>query len=484
MPIRRAACGELQRILNQAASWRVAPATERVPQFHLRPVEEIAPHLRPDTGDVPSYADQYSWICDGPQKIGLINRWTFEIEMFRFRPPADNRIVEYTMPAMHHWATLQGPRIVLRAPTWRRTSRIDLSIVCDRGPMIVLRVAEQENAGSGAQQFTLAWDDRLGYVWTVDAHYALRQPAEFEFNNLLAGGLAESRDDRKRWQKTVWTRPDGTIGCLFHNPLSPFLPHTPEWRNIAPGGFVGFIAEDDSNPFLSFESFDPQLFMLTCSEWYDQHILARPAPQAEADGFFHVRARFRLLSLPGATVREIERLPLVVIPDSGAAVLGFRVGLVNDFESVIPSNEVYNGPAWLCPPASDQAHSGRHSLKIVGAGTGRVQTLSPIRSGPPIYGESARRYRFSAWIRTAGVQDGGAFLQVDDVFWNWKDVRATRRSQALVGDSDWQEVALDFQPSKGDPLLLIKLCIEGTGTAWFDDLSLIVKETEEKGSCA
>jgi hypothetical protein len=31
----------------------------------------------------------------------------------------------------------------------------------------------------------------------------------------------------------------------------------------------------------------------------------------------------------------------------------------------------------------------------------------------------------------------------------------------------------DFTPSPRDPLLMIKLCVEGTGTAWFDDLELV-----------
>lgn len=37
------------------------------------------------------------------------------------------------------------------------------------------------------------------------------------------------------------------------------------------------------------------------------------------------------------------------------------------------------------------------------------------------------------------------------------------------GDS----LELDFTPAPNDPFLLIKLCVEGTGAAWFDDLELV-----------
>ena len=41
------------------------------------------------------------------------------------------------------------------------------------------------------------------------------------------------------------------------------------------------------------------------------------------------------------------------------------------------------------------------------------------------------------------------------------------------GDRDWTRREVDFTPSPKDPFLPIKLCAEGTGTAWFDDLELV-----------
>ena len=102
-----------------------------------------------------------------------------------------------------------------------------------------------------------------------------------------------------------------------------------------------------------------------------------------------------------------------------------------------------------------------------------MKSALPIGGGPAIYGESSKRYRLAAWVKTEGLYDGGAFLQVDDVFFNWQDVKASRKTKRLTGDHDWTRLEVEFTPSPRDPFLLIKLCVQGTGTAWFDDLELM-----------
>jgi hypothetical protein len=135
---------------------------------------------------------------------------------------------------------------------------------------------------------------------------------------------------------------------------------------------------------------------------------------------------------------------------------------------------VYNGPLWSGVDAADGvARSGRRSICLTGMGPGQARSASPIGAGPGIYGESAKWYRLAAWVKTRGLQDGGAWLQVDDVRFSWQDVQATRRTEALGGDRDWTRLELDFTPAPHDPFLLVKLCVQGTGAAWFDDLELV-----------
>ena len=118
-----------------------------------------------------------------------------------------------------------------------------------------------------------------------------------------------------------------------------------------------------------------------------------------------------------------------------------------------------------------RGRSGAVSLKLSGQGPGKPRSLMPIGGGPAVFGESARRYRLSAWVKTE-LQAGEAYLQVDDCFWNWGDVRATRRSRGLPGAADWTELSIEFEPGPDDPFLLIKLVVDGTGDAWFDDVAL------------
>jgi hypothetical protein len=98
---------------------------------------------------------------------------------------------------------------------------------------------------------------------------------------------------------------------------------------------------------------------------------------------------------------------------------------------------------------------------------------TPNRSGTATYGESAKHYRLSVWVRTE-LTDGEAWIAVDDCIWNWDDVRATRRSTGIIGTTGWTQLMLEFQPAPDNPFLLVKLCVDGTGDAWFDDVALLV----------
>jgi len=125
----------------------------------------------------------------------------------------------------------------------------------------------------GTTEYRLVWDERLGYVLNCTSHFAMPVPKGIEFNNLLAGGIAESRDDHKRWQKTMRGRlPDGRISFVHHNPVN--IPVD----DVQSGGFVGFVTEEEMNPFVEMLETSVPVFFATCSEWYDQHIVMNSRP--------------------------------------------------------------------------------------------------------------------------------------------------------------------------------------------------------------
>ncbi len=462
-----ASAGGLQKLLKESKAFAALPVMKHRPEFRLESFEPVQ-HRREAQGK------QWWYICDGHQRIGLITTWLNHVELFRFSPNVDKG-TKYEIPEIYHWANLIGVRLPLQmggyhSPVPPLTS-FKLTFTKDRGDSLEFKAEQTHKDGyNGSTEFRLVWNERLGYVLNCTSHFAMPQPRQVEFNNLFAGRVCESREDRKRWQKTMRGRLlDGRISFVHHNPVN--IPVD----EVQAGGFVGFVTDEEMNPFVEMLETSGPVFLATCSEWYDQHIVMKPPKTKEADGLYHLRARYRLLSVPGAVARDLEAIAVDRYGATGESrKAGFLQNKVNDFETFVPHGKVYNGPIWQHINATDgPAHSGTKSIAVRGPGPGNVKVASPIGGGPPIYGESSKRYRLAAWVKTQGLDDGGAYLQVDDVFFNWQDVQATRKTEKLTGDHDWTRLEVDFTPSPRDPFLLIKLCVEGTGRAWFDDLELV-----------
>lgn len=463
----RGRAGELKNILEKSRALAALPMMKRTPAFRLEPFEPVQ-HFQQ------AKEKQWWYIRDGEERIGLITTWLNHVELFRFSPGVDKG-AKYPIPPVYHWANLMGARLPLQMCGYHSpvppVGSFKLTFTKQRGDSLEFKAEQTHKDGyGGSTVFRLAWDERLGYVLNCISHFAMPQPRQIEFSNLLAGRVCESRDDRKRWQKTMRGRhPDGRISFVHHNPVN--IPVD----DVRAGGFVGFVTEEKMNPFVETLETSTPVFFATCSQWYDQHIVMKPPKAKEADGRYHLRARYRLLSVPAPVARELEATAAPRNPATGQSTkAGFLQNKVNDFETFVPHGKLYNGPIWQHINATGgPAHSGKRSIAVGGPGPGKVKAASPIGGGPAVYGESSKRYRLAAWVKTQGLADGGAYLQVDDVFFNWQDVKATRRTKKLAGDRDWTRLEVDFTPSPRDPFLLIKLCVEGTGRAWFDDLELV-----------
>ena len=450
--------GALQAFLDKSKTYAELPRRTYTPRFNLEALTP-AKHAK---------GTQWFYIRDGNERIGLIQTWTKEIEMFRFFPAGDGKGPKYEIPEIYHWANLYGARIQMYGTQMLPpVTEFKLSFTKDRGDSLELRIENRHEGGIiGTSEYRLAWDERLGYVWNCVSHYSMPTPTKIEFNNLLAGGISESREDHKRWQKTIRALADGRIVFVYHNPLN--VPTD----DIQAHGFVGYVTEEEMNPFVELIETSNPVCMGTCSQWYDQHIMLKPPTAKKDDGRCHVWARYRFLSLPGALARELEAVAVPSQPARESKGLGFLLNRTNDFEQFVPPEGVYNGGLWQHVTRVDkQAHSGRYSLKVSGQGTRKEASLAPIGGGPAVVGESKRHYRLTAWVKT-DLLKGTAYLRVDDVHWDWQDFKATRQSKELSGRTEWSLLTLDFQPSPNDPFLVVRLCVEGQGDAWFDDVML------------
>ena len=446
--------GLLQKFLDTSRTYKTLPVVKRTPAFHLEPVGK---------------RKQWYYICDGDRHIGLI--WA-DVQLF-------DKEANYTGSKVENTCFADAARLTLTMGPFEphRNNRIPpitsrkLTFTKDRGDSIEFTHQQIHSEGyAGSIKFRVVWDERLGYVIYANSHFVMPEPKEIEFNNLMAGWVSDLHDRKKRWQKTIRGLAPDRIVFVYHSPVN--LPRD----EVQPGGFLGFVTEERMNPFVELIETNGPVFFATCSVWYDQHLVMKAPQVKEADGMYHVRARYRLLSLPAAVARELE----AVAVDS-TTLPGFRRRLtrswfmlnkVCDFETFVPFDRVCNAALWKhIEPTTGEAHSGKYALALRGPGPGKVKVASPVGGGPPLTLTPGARFRLSAWVKTKGLTDGGAYLQVS----SWRGPPQERftivTEPKLAGDHDWTRLQLEFGPVTGGTS--IKLCAEGTGTAWFDDVELV-----------
>jgi len=453
-PAEDVAAGLLQGFLDTSKAYKALPAVKGTPAFRLEPVGK---------------RKQWYYICDGDRHVGLIGE---DVQLF-------DKEAKYSGSRVDNTCFADGARLCLTMGAFephrnneipRMTSR-KLTITKDRGDSIEFKHEQVHSKGyAGSIEFRVVRDERLGHVIYANSHFVMPEPKQIEFNNFMAGWVADLRDRQKRWQKTVRGRlPDGRIVFVYHSPVN--LPRD----EVRPGGFLGFVTEERMNPFMELIQTSGPVFFHTCSVWYDQHMVMKPPQTKEADGMYHVRARYRLLSVPAAVARELEAVAVDSSTLPGARTRrtrsGFVLNKVNDFETFLPSDQVCNAAIWQhIEPSAGEAHSGKYSLAVHGLGPGKVKSASPVGGGPPLPGTKGESYRLSAWVKTKGLRDGGAYLQVT----GWRETSPRRFTSVtkpkLAGDHNWTRLQIEFGPMDGG--MSIKLCADGTGTAWFDDVEL------------
>jgi hypothetical protein len=455
--------GRLQAFIESSRCYADLPRHKHQPNFRLSPVREPSKYCRGES----DYPGTFFWILDSEQRIGLLNLVVGEIEMFRAFPPPDGTRVEYRMPVVHGWETLQGPRIAI-APQGTWTAAYEMVRLPDDGTSLRLRYRENRDGRTPVEhRFILRFDPVLGYLWDCEFEMRMDTSRRLEYANLLPKSVADSRDERKRYQKCIWTRRDGAVCYMYQNPRSLIHGAGREWADQpADGGFVGFVAEPDMNPFVEIVRSAPATFV-TCPVWYDQHVIALPPKQPESNGQYRVEAAYRFLSLPLAVAKELEDAALATLPKSkGDGPMGFRQNIVNDFETLVPDGTPYNGCIWGHSAKHDRTigHSGTHSLRLNGG-----ETAQPVHGGPLMHMEQGRRYRLSAWVRTRAVTGKGACLRLK----TREDAKTALFSRSLTGDQDWTRLSIDFVQPEGENFAVPGLVVEGGGSAWFDDIELV-----------
>ncbi|MHB8897447.1 MAG: glycoside hydrolase domain-containing protein [Thermoguttaceae bacterium] len=122
--------------------------------------------------------------------------------------------------------------------------------------------------------------------------------------------------------------------------------------------------------------------------------------------------------------------------------------------------------------SDENPRSGRRCLKTVVAPDAEAAWIA-TRQGE-IHIVAGARYRVEAWVRAEQVEGAaGWYLHIGNAE---NSMLSAPTLTAGEGSFDWKRVTLDFTAPDGANLLSLGTVLRGTGTAWFDDVSLTCLE--------
>ncbi|WP_345438564.1 hypothetical protein [Microbacterium gilvum] len=123
------------------------------------------------------------------------------------------------------------------------------------------------------------------------------------------------------------------------------------------------------------------------------------------------------------------------------------------------------------------ARTGSASLKLTADAngtTGSAVGVTVTGASRPLVGTGT--YRVSVWCRTEQAAAPGPYLDV--LFYDAAGVvvQSDRKFFARTGTHDWEQIAAELATPAGAARIRVDLRMEGTGTAWFDDVELALVE--------
>ncbi len=122
--------------------------------------------------------------------------------------------------------------------------------------------------------------------------------------------------------------------------------------------------------------------------------------------------------------------------------------------------------------STEGAHSGQRCLKTVVAPGAEETWIAARQDG--IHIDAGARYRVEAWVRAEDVKGfTGWYLHIGNA---QNPMLSAPTLAAGQGTFDWKKVAHEFTAPDGANLLSLGTVLRGTGTAWFDDVSLTCLE--------
>ena len=289
---------------------------------------------------------------------------------------------------------------------------------------------------------------------------------------------------KKRYRKLVYESQDGTVQAI---PLNHFTTsHKGNIRLKRDGLFVA-VYESDGNPAFQFVGDTAEKSGIGVCWWgYDIHFSRHVTPD-EYDS--PIVTRFRIFDCPGKKAYELSKN--AVIRPLGSNEWGGREEYPiyerkSAFNKGIRLDSVYDGPIDPFPwqrvgegPEWDKTfgRNDKFSMKLIHKEKkfSRWQTFQG--DGQGYWAEPwnpCKGYRVSCWIKTNNVEGNGATLALQYHIPNEPQHYPINTDRKLTGTGNWTRLELEMGPPPPEAgCLMIMLQLDGSGTAWFDDLEVI-----------
>jgi hypothetical protein len=307
----------------------------------------------------------------------------------------------------------------------------------------------KEHNAEAVYELTIGCDPVLGYVVDMDVEFKTNEdsdengnPFEPELVNIYPGhtNMAETDDAGWRYEYTVYTPADSDkYAGLINDFQQPGAVNTVRVRN---GGFSAFLfdPEEQGPALICMADEDGSPGSKKCNLGYEQRHYVSLPKQRDMNGYFSVKAKYRLVFLPRDMTRYMmEKVELTDRRSDGSFAI--RTGETEDFETknLFNSTEKNKGYPELQVSEKD-AHSGDKSFAIDGD--------SRIRIDPRPVLEPNETYTLEAWVKVVKGEmvETEAYLLAEPSQWMPKGVKLVPYQSKSAKDNDgWKKITLQFK---------------------------------------
>jgi erythromycin esterase len=111
-------------------------------------------------------------------------------------------------------------------------------------------------------------------------------------------------------------------------------------------------------------------------------------------------------------------------------------------------------------------------VKIARAQQSTRQSIAGLVQSLPAAAMAGQRWKLSGWIKTSGITGGATLLAQVDMQNRRAIAEVSLDNQAPKGDTGWRQFSISIPVAANAHLVHLGLVLSGTGTAWFDQLTL------------